>query len=74
MFCKGNIMSNLINKEKTTFYFQNSIVIPYSLGSDDAENANEGIFPRKRPSNNIILDMFTKLAYFVSVSIVPVLL
>lgn len=60
MYCKGNIMSNLIDKEKTTFYFQNSIVIPYSLGSDDSENTNEGIFPRKRLTNsNIILDMIT---------------
>lgn len=54
-------MSNPINKEKkTTFYFPISIVVLYSLGSDDAENANEGMFPRRRlTKSNIILNRFT---------------
>jgi len=45
--------------KKQHFIFKIAVK-PYLLGSDDAENANEGIFQRKRLTNsNIILDRFT---------------
>lgn len=55
LFCKGNIMKNLYDKKNKYI-----AVVKYSPCWDDAENAIEGMFPRKRPTkSNIILNRVT---------------